>query len=228
MTAGGTPARTHGRTTRRRPVAAGADSYPRRPWLTALWVPAGVLALPAGGALSAFGGWWYLPGLVLVVGGGIGLLTTLVLLGAARVLRALTGTLLIAPLIAVPILSYHATQDTVLAHRGVPHRGTVTQVQVSHGKTTTYRCAVRYEDQPAGTHGVECNEYDHAGEQVRVTADPDGWVEPQFTDLVEGSAVARAFALMAEGGLLAVSLALALLGLLHHAWRTRRTAPLSG
>ncbi|MER5639786.1 hypothetical protein ABT095_22860 [Kitasatospora sp. NPDC002227] len=204
------------------------DSYPRRPWLAALWIPVGLLALPAGGVLMAFGGLLILPGVVLLIGGATALVVTPMMLGTPAALRVLTVLLLLAPLIGVPILSYVATQDTVLTHRGVPHRATVDRVVVSTGRTTSYRCVVRYQDQPAHEHSVHCDESYQAGRPVRVTDDPDGWVEPQFTEQVEGSGAARAFALMAEGGLLVVSVALALLGVVHRTWAARRRRALPG
>ncbi|MFE0460615.1 hypothetical protein ACFW1A_15350 [Kitasatospora sp. NPDC058965] len=207
----------------RRPAARPRSDYPRRPWLTALWIPVTVLALPVGGGVMAFGGWLMVPGLVLLIGGAVGLISTMTLLCAAPALRWVALLLLFAPLIGVPILAMHATQDSVLAARGTAHRATVTRVTVSRGKTTTYRCTVRYDDQPDRTRTVDdCSAYDTAGERTEVTDDPGGWVGPRFTVDVEGSGFTRTMTLFFTACLLAVATVLGAAGILLHALAARR------
>jgi hypothetical protein len=180
--------------------------------------------MAVGGPLAALGHWVLAPALVLVVGGGLALMVVLTRLCTPTALRALALVLLFPLLLAVPILGIDAVQDTVLAARGVSHQGAVSEVRVVHGKTTTYTCEVRYDDRPDRTHAVTCTDQYHSGDRVQVSEDPAGWVEPQFTDLVQGSSFTRAFALVADAALLVLALAAGLLGLLHHAWASRRAA----
>ncbi|MEV7602167.1 hypothetical protein AB0O91_32845 [Kitasatospora sp. NPDC089797] len=155
--------------------------WPRRPLLVALWVPAAAVLLPAGGALGALGGWFLLPALAASLAAAVGLIYALVCLCQSAVLRSLALVLLVAPLVAVPLLSANAVQSTVLSLRGTTHRGTVTDITVSHGRTTSYTCSVRYADDPGRTGSVQCGSSDTTGEQVDVTEDPQGLVQPEFS-----------------------------------------------
>ncbi|MFD5467002.1 hypothetical protein ACFWIQ_29875 [Kitasatospora sp. NPDC127059] len=159
--------------------------WPRRPLLTALWIPAAAVLMPLGGALGAFGAWFFVPSLALVFAGGIGLIYAVLCLCQSTVLRCLALAPLLAPLLAVPLMSMNTVQSTVLSMRGTTHPGTVAAVRVSHGKTTSYSCAVRYDGAPGRTESVRCGSGDTVGERVSVTEDPDGLVEPEFTDLAE-------------------------------------------
>jgi hypothetical protein len=206
----------------RRPAARRTDGYPHRPWLTALWVPAAVLAMPLGGAVAAFGGSLMVPGLLLAIGAGLALMATVAVLCATPALRWVGLLMLFAPLIAVPIMAMHATQDTVLAARGTAHRATVTEVKVSHGKSTTYRCVVRYDDQPDRTHTVDdCSSADTPGEQLRIIDDPAGWVAPRFDYEVGSSAFNRTLTLFFTGCTLVVAAFFALSGILLHSLAAR-------
>ncbi|MFJ8622030.1 hypothetical protein ACIRD3_04215 [Kitasatospora sp. NPDC093550] len=155
--------------------------WPRRPLLTALWIPGAAVLLPLVGVLGAFGPWLLVPSVALIIAVLVGLVHALLSLCRSRPLRIVALPFVLAPLIAVPLLSLEATRATVLDLRGVAHPGTVTGVRVSHGRTTTYRCAVRYEDAPGHGGSVTCGAGDTVGERVGVTEDPGGLVEPEFT-----------------------------------------------
>ncbi|MGW2371062.1 hypothetical protein [Kitasatospora sp. NPDC001683] len=198
------------------------SSWPRRPLLTALWIPAAAVLLPLGGALGAFGPWFLLPALALVLPGAIGLIYSVVCLCPTRVLQRVALALLLAPVIAVPMLGLNTAQSTVLSMRGTTHPGTVTDVRVIHGKSTSYSCAVRYDDAPGRTRSVNCGSGDAAGERVSVTEDPDGLVDPEFTAGAENPRFDLAMVGFADVSLLAVSGTAAGLGALLHQVRKRR------
>ncbi|MER7769186.1 hypothetical protein [Kitasatospora sp. NPDC096140] len=197
--------------------------WPRRPLLTALWIPAAAVLLPLGGALGAFGPWLLVPSLVLVITALIGLLHTLFALCRSGPLRIAAMTLVLAPVLGVPLLSMHTAQATVLGMRGVAHQGTVTGVRVSHGKTTTYRCAVRYEDDPGRGGSVECGAGDAVGEHVGVTEDPGGLVDPEFTAAATGGRADLLLVGFSDAALLVVAGTAAGLGAALHLARTRGT-----
>ncbi|MER7842610.1 hypothetical protein ABTZ03_01490 [Kitasatospora sp. NPDC096077] len=197
--------------------------WPRHPWLTALWIPGAAVLMPLGGALGAFGAWFILPSLVLAFAGAIGLIYALVSLCQSGPLRGAALVLLIAPLIAVPLISMNAVQSAVLSARGTAHQGTVTDITVSHGKGTSYTCAVHYDhDAPERTHSVRCGSLDTVGEQVSVTEDPGGLVEPEFTASAENPRFDVTMVGLADVTLLTVSAGAATLGALLHLLRKRR------
>ncbi|MFI9363034.1 hypothetical protein ACIG5E_18565 [Kitasatospora sp. NPDC053057] len=196
--------------------------WPRRPLLTALWIPAAAVMLPVGGALGAFGAWFFLPSLALVLTAAIGLIYAVVCLCQSGALRGVALALLLAPLIAVPLMSMNTAQATVLSMRGTPHPGTVTDVTVTHGKGTSYTCVVRYDDAPGHTRSVSCRSGDAAGERVSVTEDPDGLVDPEFTADAENPRFDLAMVGFADVSLLVISGAAAALGALLHLLRKRR------
>ncbi|MFF2079707.1 hypothetical protein ACFVXG_33735 [Kitasatospora sp. NPDC058162] len=204
--------------------------WPRRPLLTALWIPAGAVLLPLGGALGAFGPWFIVPSLALALAGGAGLIYSVLCLCQAAVLRGLTMTLLLAPLIAVPLMSLNTAQATVLSLRGTAHPGTVTGVRVSHGKTTTYSCAVRYDDAPGRSRSVTCGAGDTAGERVSVTEDPGGLVDPEFTAAAENPRFDLAMVGITDLSLLLIAGVAATVGALLHLLRRHRNpvAPAAG
>ncbi len=130
--------------------------------------------------------------------------------------------LLISPAIGVPLLSMNTAQATVLGLRGVIHPGTVTGVRVSHGKTTTYSCAVRYADVPGRGGSVECGAGDSVGEQVSVTEDPGGLVDPEFTAAATGGRFDLSLVGLSDATLVVVASSVAGLGAALHLVRTRR------
>ncbi|MFH9347902.1 hypothetical protein [Kitasatospora sp. NPDC017646] len=196
--------------------------WPRRPLLTALWIPAAAVLLPVGGALGAFGAWFLLPSLAMVLTGAIGLIYALACLCQSGALRVVALLLTIAPMIAVPLLSLNTAQSTVLSMRGTIHPGTVTDVKVTHGKGTSYTCSVRYDEAPGRIRSVRCGSGDSAGEQVSVTEDPDGLVDPEFTAEAENPRFDLAMVGSADASLLVLSGATAGLGALVHLLRKRR------
>ncbi|MFJ4184056.1 hypothetical protein [Kitasatospora sp. NPDC089509] len=197
--------------------------WPRHPWLTALWIPAAAVLMPLGGALGAFGAWFILLSLVLAFAGAIGLIYALVSLCQSGPLRGAALALLIAPLIAVPLMSMNAVQSAVLSARGTVHQGTVTDITVSHGRGTSYTCSVHYDhDAPERTHSVPCGSLDTVGEQVSVTEDPGGLVEPEFTASAENPRFDVTMVGLADVALLTVSAGAATLGALLHLLRKRR------
>lgn len=201
--------------------------WPRRPLLTALWIPAAAVLLPLGGALGAFGLWFLLPSLLLVITGLVGLIYALVSLCQSGPLRLVALALLIAPLIGVPLLSMNTAQAAVLSMRGVAHPGTVTEVRVSHGRTTTYSCAVRYEDAPGRGGSVKCGAGDTAGERVSVTEDPGGLVDPEFTDQTANPRFDLTMDGLADLTLLVIATVTAAIGALLHRLQVRRN-PVAG
>ncbi|MFH8381495.1 hypothetical protein ACH4E7_11200 [Kitasatospora sp. NPDC018058] len=201
--------------------------WPRRPLLTALWIPAAAVLLPLGGALGAFGLWLLLPSLLLVITGLVGLIYALVSLCQSGPLRLVALPLLIAPLIGVPLLSMSTAQAAVLSMRGVAHPGTVTEVRVSHGKTTTYSCAVRYEDAPGRGGSVKCGAGDTAGERVSVAEDPGGLVDPEFTDQAANPRFDLVMDGLADLTLLVIATVTAAIGALLHRLQVRRN-PVAG
>ncbi|MDH6133646.1 hypothetical protein P3T37_003042 [Kitasatospora sp. MAA4] len=215
-------------TTRQRRGARRNDTpYPRRPLLTALWIPAAAVLLPLGGALVAGGTWMLLPALALVLTGAVGLIVALSGLCQSGLLRGVALALIFAPLIAVPLLSMKAAQATVLTLRGTTHPGTVTGVRVIHGRTTSYTCAVRYDGAPARTRSVDCGAGDAAGEQVSVTEDPSGLVEPEFSGAVAAAGATRGLDLFFDAVLLAAGAAAAVLGMLTQYLRRPRDGGLT-
>ncbi|MBV6703001.1 hypothetical protein [Kitasatospora aureofaciens] len=196
--------------------------WPKRPMLTALWIPAAAVLLPVGGALAAFGPWLMVPGLALALTGIIGLIIAVCLLCPTNGLRGAALALVMAPLIAVPLLSMNTAQATVLSMRGTEHAGTVTDVRVSHGKTTTYSCAVRYEDVPGRVRTVSCRAEDTVGEHVSVTEDPGGLVDPEFSDEASGGRVDLVLAAFSDVALVVVAAVAATAGALVHRTRVRR------
>ncbi|MBD0690400.1 hypothetical protein [Streptomyces sp. CBMA123] len=219
----GQPHRRNGRAGRAGDRQGKNDApWPRRPLLTALWIPAAAVLLPLGGALGAFGAWFLLPSLGLVLAGAIGLIYTLVCLCQSGVLRVLALALLVAPLVAVPLLSMNTTQSTVLSMRGTTHPGTVVAVRVIHGKTTSYSCAVRYDGAPERTESVSCGSADTAGERVSVTEDPDGLVDPEFTESAENPRFDLAMVGTADVSLIVISAVAAGVGALLYQLRERR------
>ncbi|MFG2844648.1 hypothetical protein ACGF12_15960 [Kitasatospora sp. NPDC048296] len=201
--------------------------WPKRPLRTALWIPAAAVLLPLGGALGAFGLWFLVPSLLLVITGLVGLLYALVSLCQSGPLRLVALALLLAPLIGVPLLSVNSAQAAVLSMRGVAHPGTVTDVRVSHGKTTTYSCAVRYEDAPGRSGSVRCGAGDSAGERVSVTEDPGGLVDPEFTDQAANPRFDLALDGLADLTLLVIATVVAAVGALLHRLKVRRN-PVAG
>lgn len=197
--------------------------WPERPLLTALWIPAAAVLLPVGGALGAFGLWMLVPSLALVLTGAVGLVVALWGLCPSKALRKVSTALLLAPLIAVPLLSMNTAQATVLTIRGTEHPGTVADVRVLHGKTTTYDCDVRYDDTPGRTHTIDCGAADTAGERVAVTEDPGGLVSPELSDRASGSRFDLVMAAFFDTALLAIAVTTATIGALVHHHRTRRT-----
>ncbi|MFD8706792.1 hypothetical protein ACFV1W_30025 [Kitasatospora sp. NPDC059648] len=244
----GSPAMTHDETSRpgRRRGRAGRTGesgpgkngktgkngtpWPRRPLLTALWIPAAAVLLPLGGALGAFGAWFFVPALALAVTGVIGLIYALMCLCQTKALQTVALLLAIAPVIAVPMMSMNTVQAAVLSVRGTAHPGTVTDVTVIHGKGTSYSCAVRYDDAPGRTRSVACGSGDAAGERVSVTEDPGGLVDPAFTSEAENPRFDLALVGLADVSLLAVTAATAGLGALLQLARRRRypVAPTAG
>ncbi|MFF2147117.1 hypothetical protein [Kitasatospora sp. NPDC058190] len=200
--------------------------WPKHPLRTALWIPAAAVLLPLGGALGAFGLWFLVPSLLLALTGVIGLIYALLSLCQSGPLRLVALALLIAPMIGVPLLSSSTVQATVLSTRGIAHPGTVTEVRVSHGKTTTYRCAVRYEDAPGRSTSVKCGAEDTVGERVSVTEDPGGLVDPEFTDQTAGR-VDLAMTGLSDVTLLVIATAVAAVGALLHRLKVRRN-PVAG
>ncbi|SOB86245.1 hypothetical protein [Streptomyces sp. 1331.2] len=200
--------------------------WPRRPLLTALWIPAATLLLPVGGALGAFGPWLLLPSLALVLTGFVGLVYAVFSLCQVGPLRLAALALLLAPAIGVPLLSMSTAQATVLGLHGVAHPGTVTGVRVSHGKTTTYSCAVRYADVPGRGSSVRCGAWDAVGEQVSVTEDPDGLVDPEFTSAATGGRFDLSLVGLSDAALLVVAGSAAGLGAAVHLLRARRACSL--
>ncbi|MEU8512788.1 hypothetical protein AB0C76_14530 [Kitasatospora sp. NPDC048722] len=221
---------THSETPRpatgqRRPGRGGRGNdvpWPKRPLLTALWIPAAAVLLPLGGALGAFGLWMLVPSLALVLTGMTGLVVALWGLCPSKALRKISLGLLLAPLVAVPLLSMNTAQATVLTIRGTEHPGTVAGIRVVHGKTTTYDCDVRYDDAPARTHAVDCGAADTAGERVAVTEDPDGLVSPEFSDQAAGGRFDLVMAAFFDTVLVAIAVVTATIGVLVHHHRTRR------
>ncbi|MFJ9612151.1 hypothetical protein ACIRS1_38040 [Kitasatospora sp. NPDC101176] len=209
---------------RRRRSRGSDDAWPARPLLTALWLPAAAVLLPVGGALGAFGPWLLAPALVLVITGLVGLITALCCLCPTGVLRRVALALVFGPVIAVPLLSMSTAQATVLTARGVAHSGTVTEVREIHGRTTSYRCAVRYADAPGRVRSVHCQAGDTVGEQVDVTEDPGGLVDPEFSAAAGAGRADLVLAGFLDVVLLAVATACALVGALVHRSRTRRRA----
>jgi hypothetical protein len=200
-------------------------AYPERPLLTAAWIPAAVVLLPLGGALGAFGPWLVAPAVVLSLIGGVGVMYALVSLCPSAVLRRVALGLLLAPLIAVPLLSMHAAQATVLQLQGTDHPGTVTGIRVSQSKSTTYYdCTVRYDGAPAQFHTVDCNKFDTVGERVNVTQDPSGLVGPEFSDAVAGAAANRTLAVFFDAALLVIAGAAAVTGAIVQRVRSRHSA----
>ncbi|WP_030231681.1 hypothetical protein [Streptomyces sp. NRRL S-350] len=195
--------------------------WPRRPLLTALWIPAAALLLPLGGALGAFGPWLLVPSLVVVLTGFAGLVYAVLSLCQARWLRLLAMALVLAPVIGVPLLSMRTAQATVLGMRGVIHPGTVTGVRVSHGKTTAYHCSVRYEDAPGRGGSLDCGVWDTVGERVSVTEDPGGLVGPEFTAAATGGRFDLAMVGFFDAALVVVATSAAGIGTALHLARTR-------
>ncbi|MFD7449229.1 hypothetical protein [Kitasatospora sp. NPDC059827] len=229
--AAGHPHRRGGRAGgRRTPRGKNDVPWPRRPVLTALWIPAAAVLLPVGGALGAFGPWFILPSLALALTGGAGLIYAVLSLGQSAVVRGLALALLLAPLIAVPLMSLNTTQAAVLSLRGTVHPGTVTGVTVHHGKGTSYSCTVRYDDTPARSRSVSCGSFDAAGERVSVTEDPDGLVDPEFTAAAENPRFDFAMVGVADLSLLLIAGVAAGVGALVHLLRGRRNpvAPAAG
>ncbi|MEV7026888.1 hypothetical protein [Kitasatospora sp. NPDC093558] len=210
-------------TGQRRAGRGSDDPWPRRPLLTALWIPAAAVLLPLGGALGAFGLWMLVPSLALTLTGMAGLIAALWGLCPSRALRKISLGLLLAPLIAVPLLSMNTAQATVLTIRGVEHPGTVADVRVIHGKTTTYDCDVRYDDTPGRIHAIGCGAADTAGERVDVTEDPGGLVSPEFSGQASGGRFDLVMAAFFDVALVAIALTTATAGVLIHHHRTRRT-----
>ncbi|MGW2250021.1 hypothetical protein ACWCXH_07465 [Kitasatospora sp. NPDC001660] len=196
--------------------------WPKRPLLTALWIPGAAVLLPIGGALGAFGLWTLVPSLALTLTGITGLIMALWALCPSTALRKVSLALLLAPLIAVPLLSMNTAQATVLTIRGVAHPGTVMDIRVIHGKSTTYDCDVRYQDVDR-TRSVDCGAGDTAGEHVSVTEDPGGLVDPEFSDQAAGGRFDLVMAAFFDVTLLAVAATAATVGALIHHHRARRT-----
>ncbi|MFD8788909.1 hypothetical protein [Kitasatospora sp. NPDC059599] len=210
-----------GRRQRRGRASKDDPPWPRRPLLTALWIPAAAVLLPLGGALGAFGLWLLLPALVLVIAGATGLIYALLSLCRSGALRLASMALVIGPLVAVPLLAMNTAQATVLGMRGVTHPGTVTGIRVVHGKTTSYYCSVRYEDAPGHGSSVDCGTGDTVGERVIVTEDPGGLVDPEFGDASDGGRFDLSLLGLTDASLLGVAGAAAGLGALIHLVRTR-------
>ncbi|MEV7774261.1 hypothetical protein [Kitasatospora sp. NPDC086791] len=216
--------RRRGRGKRRGRGTEADPPWPRRPLLTALWIPAAAVLLPIGGALGAFGPWLLVPSLVVVITGLVGLLYALLSLCRSAALRLVAIALVLSPLIGVPLLAMNTAQAAVLGLRGVAHPGTVTGVRVSHGKTTSYSCAVRYEDDPGHGSSVTCGAGDTVGEHVSVTEDPGGLVGPEFTGAATGGRFDLSLLGLSDASLLAVAGTAAGLGALLRLLRTRAAA----
>ncbi|MEE1788208.1 hypothetical protein PUR71_35725 [Streptomyces sp. SP17BM10] len=223
MTPSESPRPTTGQRSRGRGLRGNDVPWPERPLLTALWIPAAAVLLPLGGALGAFGLWMLVPSLALVLTGAVGLMVALWGLCPSKALRKISMGLLLAPLIAVPLLSMNTAQATVLTIRGTEHPGTVADVRVIHGKTTTYDCDVRYDDAPARTHTVSCGAADTAGEHVAVTEDPGGLVSPEFSDQASGGRFDLVMAAFFDTALVAIAIVTATIGALVHHQHERRT-----
>ncbi|MFJ9770558.1 hypothetical protein ACIRVF_04875 [Kitasatospora sp. NPDC101157] len=204
--------------------------WPRRPLLTALWIPAAAVLLPLGGALGALGAWFLVPATALVLTGVVGLIYAVMCFCRSRALQTAAMLLMIAPVIAVPLMSIKTVQATVLSMRGTVHPGTVTDITVMHGKGTSYSCAVRYDEAPGRTRSVSCGSGDTTGERVSVTEDPEGLVDPEFTAEAENPRFDLAMAGLADVSLLTVTAATSGLGALLHLLRRRRypVAPAAG
>ncbi|KJS60121.1 hypothetical protein [Streptomyces rubellomurinus] len=199
--------------------------WPRRPLLAALWIPAAAVLLPLGGAIGAFGLWMLAPALALVLAGLVGLLWAVWSLCPSRLLRRVGLSLLLGPLIAVPLLALNTAQATDLSMRGVTHPGEVTAVRVSHGKTTTYSCTVRFTDVPDRSRPVQCGAADTVGERVDVTEDPDGLVDPEFAGAAAAGRFDLALTLFFDAALLIVGAACATAGAVLHRTRRGRARP---
>ncbi|MFJ9844070.1 hypothetical protein ACIRYZ_27140 [Kitasatospora sp. NPDC101155] len=185
------------------------------------------MLLPLGGALGAFGLWFLVPSLLLALTGLIGLIYALLSFCRSGPLRLVALALLLAPMIGVPLLSNSTARATVLSTRGIAHPGTVTEVRVSHGKTTTYYCAVRYEDAPGRSTSVKCGTGDTVGERVSVTEDPGGLVDPEFTDQAANPRFDLAMGGLADLTLLVIATVVAAVGALLHRLKVRRN-PVAG
>ncbi|MGA5820396.1 hypothetical protein ACPC54_21330 [Kitasatospora sp. NPDC094028] len=197
--------------------------WPRRPILAALWIPGAAVLLPLGGAIGAFGLWMLAPALALVLAGLVGLMWAVWSLCPSRLLRRVAMTLLLGPLIAVPLLALNTARATDLSVRGVTHPGEVTGIRVSHGKTTTYSCTVRFTDAPDRSRPVDCGAADTVGERVLVTEDPDNLVDPEFAGAAAAGRFDLTLTLFFDAVLLLIGAACATAGALLRHTRGRRT-----
>jgi hypothetical protein len=199
--------------------------HPAHPLLIALAIPLCAVAMLAGGALGALR-WMLLPSLLLSLGGGIGLLMAVIVSTSSSCLSRAGLMLLLAPLIATPLLGMRAAQDLVLQARGVTRSGVVTRVDVEHGRTTTYSCTVRYRGSAgARPDTVECGSDDRTGERVGVVHDPGGLVHPEFAGGVRAGRFEAVLAAWSAVALLAVSWLLVGVSALHRRLRRKPRLP---
>ncbi|WP_037914280.1 hypothetical protein [Actinacidiphila yeochonensis] len=153
---------------------------PRHPVRVGLGIPVCLVLLPGGGALSAFGGWYAVLGVVLCLFGALWLIAAVTLLCPRPVVRWLALVPLLVPLVAVPVVCADSAQAAVLRSRGVVRHGVVTGVETGTGRTTTYSCEVRYDDPPPSGTRIDCDRGDRVGERVTVLEDPEGRVDPEL------------------------------------------------
>ncbi|MYT33931.1 MULTISPECIES: DUF3592 domain-containing protein [unclassified Streptomyces] len=174
--------------------------------LATLSIPLCAILILAGGALMAFPWWMAVPGFLLFFAGFLGFVFAVIALCPSAVLRGIVCVLLFVPMLATAPSGTEAAQAAVLTARGVATAGTIVRIKESHGKTTTYRCTVHYNDRVEGPGYVRCGKDDRVGDRVRVLQDPEEMVDPHFD---RGAGWARrevSFAVSSGAALLVISL----------------------